>query len=276
MKHWILALCFSVFAFTAFTQSKKVTADEKFVKEVNKIAQDKLIAAAFAEIDRLNSTTLQELIMLTEIPSPPFHESERAKKFKQLLEGVGGVKVWTDSVGNVLALRKGTKSERTVAIDGHLDTVFPAGTDVKVKLKGDTLFAPGIGDNGRGLVAVLTILRALEKANIKTNDDILFLGTVGEEGLGDLRGVKYLFSKNTINIASWISIDNDGTGGVYNQGTGSVRYRVMVAGPGGHSWSDFGLPNPHHALAKMVNYFSDDAARFATIAKTKTSFNVGL
>jgi tripeptide aminopeptidase len=276
MKFRILAFWLVTLSITSFAQVKKISAEEKFVKEVNILAQDKMMVAAFNEIDRLNPTTLKELIMLTEIPAPPFKESERAEKYKQMLEEVGGVKVWMDSIGNVLALRKGTKSERVVALDGHLDTVFPAATDVKVKMKGDTLFAPGIGDNGRGLVAVLTILRAMEKANIKTKDDILFLGTVGEEGLGDLRGVKYLFAKSNLNITSWISIDTDGTGGVYNQGTGSVRYRVAVAGPGGHSWGDFGLGNPHHALAKMINYFSDNAACFAPTAKTKTSFNVGI
>jgi tripeptide aminopeptidase len=276
MKFRILTLYFIALSLASYAQVKKVSADEKFVKEINTLSKDNMINVAFAEIDRLNPTTLRELILLTEIPAPPFSEGERAKKFKQMLEEAGGVKVWMDSIGNVLALRKGTKSDRVIAIDGHLDTVFPAGTDVHVKMKGDTLFAPGIGDNGRGLVAIVTIVRALQKADIKTDDDILFLGTVGEEGLGDLRGVKYLFAKSNIKIASWISIDNDGTGGVYNQGTGSVRYRVTVTGPGGHSWSDFGLPNPHHALAKMTNYFSDDATRFSAVAKTKTSFNVGI
>src|SRR6478736_4506922 len=116
MKHWILAFYFIILTITSFAQSKKINADEKFVKEINVLSKDKMITAAFSEIDRLNPTTLQELIMLTEIPSPPFKEGERAKKFKQLLEGVGGVKVWMDSIGNVLALRKGIKRERVVAI----------------------------------------------------------------------------------------------------------------------------------------------------------------
>lgn len=275
MKTWILLAVVLISAITVSAQTKKVTTNDKFTKEVKKLAQHSAVTAAFAEIDRLNPTTIQEMILLTEIPAPPFKEAERAKKFKQMLESVGGVKVWIDSVGNVLALRKGVRSERVVALDGHLDTVFPEGTDVTVKKKGDTLYAPGIGDNARGLVAVLAILRSLEKAKIKTNDDILFVGSVGEEGMGDLRGVKYLFEKSNLKIDSWISIDDEGLGKVNNSGTGSLRYRITVKGPGGHSWSDFGLGNPHHALAKVIDQFSDAAADFTKIAKTKTSFNVG-
>lgn len=273
MKSLIFAACFLAGTISAFAQEKK--AEEKYVIEAGKLAQDKTISAAFAEIDRLNPKTIQELIMLTEIPAPPFKETERGLKYKQMLEEVGGTKVWIDSIGNVLALRKGTVGGRTVAIDGHLDTVFPEETDVKVKMRGDTLFAPGIGDNTRGLMVVLTVLRAMEKAQIQTKDNILFVASVGEEGNGDLRGVKYLFEKSELKIDSWISIDSDETGGISNQGTGSIRYKVTVSGPGGHSWGDFGLVNPHHALGKMINYFSDAAAQFSTVAKTKTSFNVG-
>ncbi len=272
MKTLILLLSIIAPSVTLFAQTK---ADKKYIQEMQTLAETKSISAAFAEIDRLNPASIKELIMLNEIPAPPFKEGERAKKYKQMLEEAGGVKVWIDSIGNVLALRKGSKSERIVAIDGHLDTVFPEGTDVKVKMRGDTLYAPGIGDNARGLMIVLTLLRVLEKANIKTNDDLLFIGTVGEEGMGDLRGVKYLFEKGNFKIDSWISIDDDGIGNVNNAGTGAIRYRVTVNGPGGHSWSDFGLANTHHALAKMINLFSDNASTFTSTAKTKTSFNVG-
>lgn len=275
MKIFCIAACVIASTISTLGQAKNAKAGDYFVKEMSKLAQNKSISAALLEIDKLNPTTLRELIMLTEIPAPPFNEEERAKKFRQMLHEAGGVKVWIDSVGNVIALRKGTKGERTVAINGHLDTVFPNGTDVKVRMRGDTLFAPGIGDCTRGMMVILTVLRAMEKTNIQTNDDILFVGTVGEEGLGDLRGVKYLFEKSSIKIASWISIDAPGTGVVNNRGTGSVRYKVTVSGPGGHSWNDFGLANPHHALAKMINYFSDDATSYTSVVKSKTSFNVG-
>jgi tripeptide aminopeptidase len=276
MKNTLTAFFCLMFHFLTIAQVKSPEIQQVFKDEISKLAQNQKISAAFQEIDRLNPQTIQELIQLTEIPAPPFKEQIRAEKFRQMLQDAGGVQVWIDSIGNVLALRKGTKGDRLVAIDGHLDTVFPEGTDVTVKIKGDTLFAPGIGDNTRGLMVVLTVLRALEKAKIQTEDDLLFVGTVGEEGNGDIRGVKYLFDKSQLSIDSWISIDADRTGEVNNRGTGAIRYRVTVSGPGGHSWSDFGLANPHHALGKMINYFSEEASKFTPTANTKTSFNVGI
>jgi len=177
-------------------------------------------------------------------------------------------------LGNVLALRKGTKGTRTVVLDAHLDTVFPEGTDVTVKQKGDTLFAPGIADDARGLIAILTVLKAMEKSNLKTTDDVLFVASLGEEGLGDLRGVKYVIEKSKLKIDSWIAVDGIEIDRVVNGALGSVRYRATINGPGGHSWGAFGLGNPHSAMAKALNYFSDEAMRF-TSSGIKTSFNVG-
>ncbi len=275
MKARILTISILLVAHVLFAQAKKITADDRYIQETKKLAKNSLVINAFAEIDRLNPVTIAELITLNEIAAPPFKETERAKKFQQMLTEAGGVKVWIDSIGNVLALRKGVKGGRVVAIDGHLDTVFPEGTDVTVKRKGDTLYAPGIGDNARGLMVVLTVLRAMEKAKIKTNDDVLFVGSVGEEGMGDLRGVKYLFGKSGVKIDAWISIDDYGISNVNNSGTGSLRYRVTVKGSGGHSWIDFGLGNPHHALAKIIHYYTDAATDFTAKAKAKTTFNVG-
>jgi acetylornithine deacetylase/succinyl-diaminopimelate desuccinylase-like protein len=179
-----------------------------------------------------------------------------------------------DSLGNVLALRKGTSGKRTVVLDAHLDTVFPEGTDVAVKQKGDTLFAPGIADDTHGLIALLTVLKAMEKSNLRTADDVLFVASLGEEGLGDLRGVKFIIEKSKIKIDSWIAVDGTETNYIVNGALGSVRYKALITGPGGHSWGAFGLGNPHSAMAKALNYFSDEAARF-TSSGVKTSFNVG-
>jgi tripeptide aminopeptidase len=190
------------------------------------------------------------------------------------LGAAGPDKVWIDSIGNVLALRKVKKGTRTVVVDAHLDTVFPEGTDVKVKINGDTLFAPGIADDTRGLIAMLTVLKVLELSHIETTDDLLFVATVGEEGLGDLRGVKYIVEKSNLKIDSWIAIDGIEINEIVNGGLGSFRYRATILGPGGHSWGAFGLGNPHHAMAKAVNYFSDEATRF-TSTGIKTSFNIG-
>jgi acetylornithine deacetylase/succinyl-diaminopimelate desuccinylase-like protein len=141
-------------------------------------------------------------------------------------------------------------------------------------MKGDTMYAPGIGDVTRGLVMVLTALRAMNKANIKTTSDVLLVGTVGEEGLGDLRGVKHLFKKNEPKIDSWIAIDGGEIGRINNKALGSYRYKVTFHGPGGHSWGAFGLANPHHAAGRAVMYF-DEAAGAYTSTGPKTSYNIG-
>lgn len=257
----------------SFAQRKQVAAPGA-PHQVATLAQEKKVQAAFSFIDQLEPATRQEHIALTEVPAPPFKEAARAQYFKKMLESAGADQVWMDSIGNVLALRKGKKGTRTVVLDAHLDTVFPEGTDVKVKMKGDTLFAPGIADDTRGLIALLTVLKVLERASVETTDDVLFVATVGEEGLGDLRGVKYIVEKSKQKIDSWIAIDGINISELVNGGLGSVRYRATVQGPGGHSWSAFGLGNPHHAMAKALNYFSDEAMRF-TSSGIKTSFNVG-
>ncbi|MBA4144842.1 MAG: peptidase M20 [Cytophaga sp.] len=254
---------------------KKQSVTTPYLKEIQQLATLKSVQAAFTAIDQLEPTTQRELIELTEIPAPPFQEARRAVIFKQLLQDAGADNVWIDSVGNVLAIRKGKKATKTVALDAHLDTVFPEGTDVNIKHKGDTLYAPGIGDDTRGLVTILAVLKALEKARIETSEDVLFVASVGEEGLGDLRGVKYLFKKNDVKIDSWISVDGEEIKDITNGALGSVRYKVTIKGPGGHSWSAFGLGNPHHALGKAIDAFAEEAATFTSTPGGRTSFNVG-
>lgn len=248
--------------------------EEKYQKEVASIASLEAISKAFEIIDELEPETHADLIHLTEIPAPPFKEEVRAAEFKRMLEEAGADRVWIDKEGNVIALRRGTEGGRTVAVDAHLDTVFPEGTDVTVRHRGDTLIAPGIGDDTRGLAMVLAILKTMEQANLETKSDILFIGTVGEEGQGDLRGVKYLFQSGEYDIDSWISIDGGSIGRVNNAGLGSKRYRAIFRGKGGHSWGAFGLANPHHALGVAVNNFTKKAHEFVSTGP-RTSFNVG-
>jgi tripeptide aminopeptidase len=242
--------------------------------EINGIAGEESIKNAFNYIEEIDSRTTEDLIMLTEIPAPPFKEERRAEKYKEMLEEAGADSVWIDEVGNVLALRKGSEGRRKVALNAHLDTVFPEETDVTVKMRGDTLYAPGIGDDTRGLMVALTVLRAMEHENIQTRDDVIFVGTVGEEGLGDLRGVKHLFSESGPGIDSWIAVDGGSIGRIVNQALGSHRYRVTFEGPGGHSWGSFGLANPAHALGRAMHYFSLEADKF-TSDGPRTSYNVG-
>jgi tripeptide aminopeptidase len=253
-------------------QTKK--EKDPYTLEAQTLAKNKSVIEAFAIINALEPTTIKELIELTEIPAPSFKENIRAQKVKQLFETAGADRVWIDSIGNVLVLRQGKKSTKTIVLDAHLDTVFPEGTDVTVKHHGDTLYAPGISDDTRGLLAMLTVLRALEKAKIETTHDLLFVASVGEEGLGDLRGVKYLLAKNTMKIEMWISVDGTNINDIVTGALGSVRYRATIHGPGGHSWSAFGMGNPHHAMAKAINYFADEALRYTT-SVGKTSFNIG-
>ncbi len=241
---------------------------------VANLADRAAIQLAFRAIEEMDRQTAADHVMLTEIPAPPFMEQERARAYAELLREAGADSVWIDEAGNVIALRRGRAGNRTVALDAHLDTVFPEGTDVTVRRRGDTLFAPGIGDDTRGLAVVLTVLRALESADIETQANVLFIGTVGEEGLGDLRGVKQLFGDDGPGIDSWIAVDGGSAGSVTHRGLGSHRYRVTFKGPGGHSWGAFGTANPHHALGRAVELFVDAADPY-TSEGLKTSYNVG-
>jgi tripeptide aminopeptidase len=248
---------------------------KRYEREVNALLQNKEVKAAFKMILELEPQTRRDLITLTEIPAPPFKESVRAKRFSEMLVAAGADSVWTDPEGNVIALQKGSQRKRTVVIDAHLDTVFPEGTDVTVKQKGDTLFAPGIGDDSRGLAILLALVKTMNTRKIKTESDILFVGTVGEEGLGDLRGVKALFNNTALKIDSYIGLDVEGVDLIVNGGVGSLRYRVTFKGPGGHSFGDFGFVNPHNALARAIHYFVQEADRY-TREGVPTTYNIGV
>jgi tripeptide aminopeptidase len=254
--------------------SRKITVEANYQKEIKALAEQPVIRSAFQTILDLEPQTIRDLIMLTQIPSPPFKEKLRAEKVKQMLQAIGIDSIWTDAAGNIIALRKGRSGKRTVVIEGHLDTVFPEGTDVTVKQKGDTLFAPGIGDDTRGLNVVLTLLKAMNTAGVKTEADVLFIGTTGEEGLGDLRGVKQLFSSGN-KIDSYISVDGGPISVLTYGAVGSRRYRVTFKGPGGHSYGAFGLANPHNAAAHAIHYFVADADAF-TKTGVKTTYNIGV
>ncbi|MGI9541111.1 MAG: M20/M25/M40 family metallo-hydrolase [Flavobacteriaceae bacterium] len=251
------------------------TTEKKYIRAIDKLVKNKKIQKAFEYIKQMDSTTMERHIELTEIEAPPFKEEKRALVYLDYFRTLGLDSVWIDQVGNVLGLFAGSEGQRTVALDAHLDTVFPEGTDVKVRIKNDTLFAPGIGDDTRALSMLLTIIESMRATNIQPKDNILFVGTVGEEGLGDLRGVKHLFRDSGPQIDSWIAIDGGEIGRVNNKGLGSYRYRVTFKGPGGHSWGAFGLVNPHHALGEAISHFVA-AADIYTAQGPKTSYNVGV
>lgn len=230
------------------------------------------VRAALDMIKADKAWTMQQQVELTQIPAPPFKESTRAAEYKKRLEALGFTNVRIDSAGNVIAMRPGTGTGPTVLIQGHLDTVFPAGTDVTVKKDGDTYHAPGIGDDGRGLTTVLTIARAFNKAGVQTNGTVYFVGDVGEEGEGNLRGTRYLFNNSLKGkVDYFISVDG-GAMHVVSRAVGSNRYKITYKGPGGHSYGAFGIPNPIHALGRAIAGIAD----IQVPTTPKTTFNVGV
>jgi acetylornithine deacetylase/succinyl-diaminopimelate desuccinylase-like protein len=237
-----------------------------------------LASAAFkdasARIERDHDRLVADIITLTEIPSPSFKEDARGAAYLALLKQTGLTNVERDAVGNVTGLRKGTGGGALIAIAAHLDTVFPAGTDVRVTREGTRLSAPGVGDDSRSLAVLLAIVRALDAAAVRTTSDILFVADVGEEGQGDLRGMKELFLKGAYagRIKAFISMDGTGPGNhITNGAVGSKRYRVVFTGPGGHSYGAFGLVNPAFALGNAIRKFST----MSVPSSPKTTFNVG-
>ena len=248
--------------------------ESKYVKSIAKLKKSKEVKRAFQEILALEDKTLERHIALTEIPAPPFKEQKRAVAMQEYFTSLGADFVWIDEVGNVLALVEGSKGNLNIAVDAHLDTVFPEGTDVRVRIQNDTLYAPGIADDTRGLSMLLTLLETLRTTGIQPEHNLLLIASVGEEGLGDLRGVKHLFRKDGPKIDKWISVDGGSLARVNNQGLGSYRYRVHFDGPGGHSWGAFGLANPHHALGGMISKFVQYADAYIK-SGPKTSYNIG-
>jgi acetylornithine deacetylase/succinyl-diaminopimelate desuccinylase-like protein len=181
--------------------------------------------------------------------------------------------VETDPEGNVMALRKGA-GKGLLVVNAHLDTVFPDGTNVKVKRQGTRLSAPGVGDDTRGLALLLSLVRTMEAAKLETASDILFVGNVGEEGEGDLRGIKYLLQKGQYKgqVTQMVAIDGGDVNSLTTGGVGSKRYRVTFTGPGGHSYGAFGLVSPAFAMGDAIAHFS----RLTVPSKPKTTFNVGV
>jgi acetylornithine deacetylase/succinyl-diaminopimelate desuccinylase-like protein len=208
----------------------------------------------YAQLDSEYDRVIADLIRITETPAPPFKERARAELFAAMLRDAGLNDVTIDDEGNVLALRPGKQNSKVFVVSAHLDTVFPEGTPIKVTREGDRLMAPGIGDDSLGLASILAWVRLLEANRITTNQPILFVATVGEEGPGDLRGVRHLFTEGAYagQIGAFMSIDNADAGRIVHAAVGSRRYRIAFNGPGGHSYGAFGIVNPMAAMAGAV------------------------
>jgi tripeptide aminopeptidase len=265
----------SLFLLVAFTASAACAQASSPGAEVQRILGSASFKAAAANLEKEHERIVDEDIKLTEIPAPPFKEEVRAREFEQMIRAAGLSDVKIDEEGNVLAVRNGTHGDgKFVVVSAHLDTVFPPGTDVKVKRQGTRLMAPGIGDDTMSLAVLLGFVRAMQVANIRTRDDILFVATVGEEGPGDLRGVRHLFTRGAYKdrIKSFFSIESGNIDSITSGGVGSKRYRVTFKGPGGHSFGAFGLVNPMFALGQAAAEFS----RIQVAASPKTTYSIGL
>lgn len=237
------------------------------------LKNDPAIKAALEAIRRNEPAMIDLQARICAIPAPPFKEQVRAAELKKLFEEYGLKNVFIDKEGNVVGTRPGAQPRPNVLIEAHLDTVFPEGTDVTVKREGSVLKSPGIGDDTRGLAALLATIRGLQEAKVQTPGTITFAANVGEEGPGDLRGTKRLLNETLKGqVDYFISIDGSDPAQIVFHGVGSYRYKVTFKGPGGHSYGAFGLVNPIHALGRAVAKI--DAIQVPV--NPKTTFNVGV
>jgi tripeptide aminopeptidase len=244
---------------------------ESMIREV--MASDayhKATATLAAEHDR----TIEDIVTLTQIAAPSFQEEVRARAFLKMAEAHGLQNLEIDAEGNVTGIRPGAGNGPLVCIAAHLDTVFPAGTDLTVRREGTKLFAPGVGDDTRSLAVLLAWLRALDAAGVRTGADLLFVADVGEEGPGDLRGMRYLFQKGRYKdrIRTFITVDSPDMEHIATGGVGSKRYRATFNGPGGHSYGAFGLVNPMFAMADAISRLG----RISVPTHPKTTYSASL
>jgi len=230
---------------------------EQAESAVRRIMASDTYARAVAVLRAEHDRTVADIVRLTEIPAPPFDEAQRAAAFLSMAQAHGLGDVGLDAVGNVTAVRRG-RGEGLICVAAHLDTVFPPGTDVTVRRDGTRLLAPGVGDDTRSLAVLLAWVRAMDAAEVRTPADILLVADVGEEGPGDLRGMRHLFQQGEYagRIDAFITVDSPEMGRITTGGVGSKRYRARFRGPGGHSYGAFGLVNPMYAMAEAVGRLS--------------------
>lgn len=216
------------------------------------VINDPSASNALKTLASRDADVLEEQIRITQIPAPTFDEALRGRYFLDQFKQIGLQNVSVDKAGNVIGEQPGTVGKKRLVVSAHLDTVFSKDTDLTLKRDGDRYCIPGIADNGRGLAVLLALARALKDVPLKHN--ILYIATAGEEGLGDLYGVKHLFFESRLKnrIDAFLSIDGTGFHRIVNEGLGSKRLRITFSGPGGHSWGDFGTVNPAHAMGRAI------------------------
>src|SRR5215831_2390288 len=243
-------------------------------REIARIAEMRAVHAAFTYLHNQEMEFRRWQRELTEIPAPPFGEAARSQWLSHRFTALGLENVQIDELGNVLGTLHSKRTVPMVGISAHLDTVFPQGTALQTREEANRLYGPGISDNAAGVIALLAVATALKRAQLQPAANIVFIGNVGEEGEGNLRCMRHLFSASPWRdlIHSLLVVDGAGTDTFVNQALGSRRFEVTFRGPGGHSWSDFGVPNPIVLLTRALARFSE-----GPVPETpRTSFNIGV
>ena len=247
-----------------------VSTDQPEIAHLAGLAE---VRSAFAWFRTQEAQFSRWQLEMARIPAPPFGETARGEWLKQRFQELGLEDVHSDEVGNSFGTYRGS-GKQLIALSAHIDTVFPAGTPLNVRQQGPRLYGPGVSDNGAGVTALLAVAAALQKAKVPAGLSVMFVGNVGEEGEGDLRGMRHIFSHPPWRDAIRYSLVLDGAGSdtIVAQALGSRRFEVIVRGPGGHSWSDFGAPNPIAVLARAIHGFTQSPVP----AAPKTTFNIGV
>jgi acetylornithine deacetylase/succinyl-diaminopimelate desuccinylase-like protein len=242
-------------------------------KSVAQLTSSPHVARALRFFETHADAITEEHIRICSIPASPFGERERAEYLSRKFSELGLSEVEIDEEGNCIGLLPGSSRSPLLVVSAHLDTVFSADTNFNVVRRDGKLFAPGIADDGCGLAALIALAQVIQSERIPIEGSILFVGTVGEEGEGNLRGVRHLFTTGrwARHVDSFLSFDGPGLDRITNRALGSRRYRVEVSGPGGHSWGDFGLPNPVHAMGRAISRL----ASYPAPKEPRTTFNVG-
>jgi acetylornithine deacetylase/succinyl-diaminopimelate desuccinylase-like protein len=243
-------------------------------QEVARIAAMRPVHAAFLYLHNQEMEIRRWQRELTEIPAPPFGESARSEWLRHKFSALGLADVHADSLGNVFGALRAIDAQPLTAASAHLDTVFPLGTYLETREDGSRLYGPGISDNAAGVAALLAVASALKRSQLSLGSNIVFIGNVGEEGEGNLRGMRHIFASPPWkdSISSLLVIDGAGTDTYVTQALGSRRLEISFRGPGGHSWSDFGVPNPIVLLARALSRFSQ-----VTVPDSpRTTFNIGV
>jgi acetylornithine deacetylase/succinyl-diaminopimelate desuccinylase-like protein len=255
--------------------SSESQASRSAQQQVARIAELRRVHEAFAWF-RSHARQLEDLqLQVTSIAAPPWGEAARSEWLRKRFSEMGFAEVQQDEIGNVFGIRPGSDPGAPyIALSAHLDTVFPPDTAISVRRDADKLYGPGISDNSSGIIALIAIAAAMHAAVIPNRAPILFIGDVGEEGEGDLRGMRHIFQQPrwSATIASLVVLDGAGTDTIIAEGLGSRRYEVTIRGHGGHSWSDFGVANPIVGLARVINRFT----RTVVPATPKTTYNIGI